>query len=48
MKRPQLEMRHFHQEDVMQKVADSAGPSLEGTKADAVLWPKGPFGDFYF
>eukprot|EP00913_Durusdinium_trenchii_P032748 g30656.t1 len=36
VKRPQLEMRHFHQEDVMQKVADSAGPSLEGTKADAV------------
>lgn len=24
------------EEEVMQKVADSAGPSLEGTKADAV------------
>ncbi|CAK9034240.1 unnamed protein product [Durusdinium trenchii] len=30
------ERRSCSQEDVMQKVADSAGPSLEGTKADAV------------
>lgn len=26
------------QEEVMQRIADGAGPSLEGTKAEAVAW----------
>ena len=35
---PQLPGDPSHQEEVMQRIADGAGPSLEGTKADAVAW----------